>query len=170
MPSPRFASPSGGFFVHFKGVLDLGPDDVWISGGPPPEIAHWDGTHWTSYAVPNGNSQPLSSIVALSPGDIWAAGDGVTVEWNGSWRLTALYSVYQGFEVEPITMRNDELWGISGAGHQMVRWNGTAWAPIGRPYQNICLNGLAAAQNGDVWAVGIYPGNHARPAILHYRC
>ena len=50
----RLATPRGpqwGYLTSIDGTAD---DDIWLGGGSPagigyPEIAHWDGQHWTVY-------------------------------------------------------------------------------------------------------------------------
>ena len=66
--------------------------------GHPPYVLHWDGSRWTTASSPHLSSTYnfLQTAVAVSPGDVWAAGyrtvngrDVTFVEhWDGArWRV-----------------------------------------------------------------------------------
>jgi hypothetical protein len=159
-------------FGYLYGVLALAENDVWVVGEAGSTIAaHWDGSSWRSYAIPNGQFAHLHSLASLSPQDVWTTGaGGKTAEWShGRWRVRSVTP----HSAATIVVRRGELWGTTGLyNNVMSRWNGSTWAPLERAHRGIGLNGLAVDPNGDVWAVGIHVGNHVRhrSVMLHYRC
>jgi hypothetical protein len=71
------------------GVTAAGPSNVWASGYEAnanqqnfdiPYMLHWNGTAWTLTKTPNTGSEGslLAGVAALSPTDIWAAGQTST--------------------------------------------------------------------------------------------
>jgi len=70
------------------GVTALSTNNVWAAGAQlvrGPLIEHWNGTAWKVVASPNiGTSAVLSSIRAISPSDIWAAGCNACGDVGGS--------------------------------------------------------------------------------------
>jgi len=80
VPSPD----PGSVFTEYRAVVAVAPDDAWATGSYSSDgttfglpMVHWDGTSWTYVPVPNAGSvdNDLNSLVAISPGDIWAVGD-----------------------------------------------------------------------------------------------
>lgn len=87
--------------IHPQAITAIAKDDVWIVGvahGGVTFTTHWDGKQWTQVSSPHlGDLSQLSSVVAFSPHDIWAAGfytgaglTGLTLvmHWDGhSWSV-----------------------------------------------------------------------------------
>ena len=73
-----------------NGIYALATDNIWAVGYHPapngavlPLIEHWNGRRWTQFPeslVPRlaSGGNPLNSVSATSPQDIWAVGDAVT--------------------------------------------------------------------------------------------
>jgi hypothetical protein len=165
-------------FVYLKGLLVLGPNDVWVVGGPPPFAAHWNGTTWHSYPMPRGDTphwiyetRSLDSVVERARQHIVVSGDAGMFEWkDGSWARSR-YSLYDHYIADPLAVRGTELWGVGLVENQMVRLNASTWVPIGKPLAGVGLTHVTADPHGDVWAVGLHTGvNPQRPVIVHYHC
>lgn len=104
--------PVPGAIPVLEAVSADSSSDAWAVGTQM--IAHWDGTRWTrmtTSAIPSGGF--LNSVSALSPSDVWVAGQhfvGMGVQplvlhWNGtSW---------QRITVPDPTPGQTELWGVS---------------------------------------------------------
>ncbi len=116
-------------------VVALSTTDAWIagnydtsSGGTLPLLEQWNGAAWSvvSPATPNWSNVALTGITATSSADIWAVGSGL-----------------------PGTSQNLKPFAM--------QWNGATWSvastPTG-PGINTWLNGVAAANANEVWAVG----------------
>jgi hypothetical protein len=171
--------PSGAAVsVYLDAILALGPRNVWLTGGPPPFAAHWDGRKWTSYKLPTTDpledpSQSfMDSVAERTPHDILVAGNADTFEWrNGAWSVTG-YSDFHDSWTEAIASRGGTLWGLSGGqdaySGQLLQLAGSAWVPIGKPVLETTLGWLTTDSRGGVWAVGwtFQQG----PAIVHYQC
>jgi hypothetical protein len=139
-------------------VAAKAPDDVWVGGRQG--LGHWDGTHWTPVGkYPPPSSPEYSSIVVVSPTDIWATTRNELVErWDGTrWEL-----ISEG-QIDAIDGSTDSS--IIGVGSDNVgRWTGTRWVvhhlPTGS-FASGTLTAVSATSNHDVWAVGSYgEGGH----------
>jgi uncharacterized protein (TIGR03118 family) len=108
-------------------------NDVWAvgqagTGGPP--ILHFDGTNWTLVA-PHPDIE-ATSVVALSPTNVWAVGT-VGVFFN--------HRTHRQAAIE--------------------HWDGTSWsivpspAPTKSPGLDSFLNGITAISANNIWAVGL---------------
>ncbi len=95
---------SGTWNSFLGGVAAVSPTDMWAVGNSQDQISgndmnlseHWDGTAWTTVAMPqlgpDGND--LNDVAAISSNDVWAIGISNTTgfyqatafHWNGtSW-------------------------------------------------------------------------------------
>ncbi|HKP52692.1 MAG TPA: redoxin family protein [Chloroflexia bacterium] len=122
---------------------------IFGEGGSDSIAMHWDGTKWTHVGVdvpkpPEGSGPAqdhLSGVAALSKDDVWAVG------------------AYLRYGAKPL---ND-------TSPLAMHWNGKEWSyisipdprytlgPNGSAIENIgsnALSAIAAAPNGDLWAVG----------------
>jgi len=155
-----------------KGISADAANDVWVVGGNT--VLHFDGTNWT--AVPSPSKISLSSVTALSTGNVWAAGVGpglyfprATIEhWDGT-----IWSVVSS--PNPTTRGNSFLNGIAaatandvwavgggvGAGAVTEHWDGKSWTILTTPSGVSGLNGVTAHSDGTVVAVGVGTNNSA---------
>jgi hypothetical protein len=82
-------------YSFFVDILALAPDDVWVVGADYgsngfARVVHWDGAAWTpGQPVPEDYYvNPLVDIWGSSSADIYAAGDGVLLRYDGTrWRV-----------------------------------------------------------------------------------
>ena len=129
-------SPSAGTRDNvLTGVAALAPDDVWAVGSYPAAngaaltlTEHWDGSAWTIVPSPNVGStgSTLARVAALAPGDVWAVG----------------YYQTPGDAYQPLA----------------EHWDGSAWSVVAGPDGGpvgASLLGVAPADTGTVWAVGL---------------
>ncbi len=140
VPSPTFTDGGG-----LGGVAAVAADDVWAVGsasnGDSSQtlIEQWDGGSWNVVTSPNlnsNNTDNLSGVVALSSSDVWAVGDDYD-----------------------FTNQVDST--------LIEHWDGGAWsiAPSPSPGTGSYLDGVAAAADDDVWAVG---ATSSQPLIEHW--
>jgi len=111
------------------------PNDVWAVGYQfscttliKPLVLHWNGRRWSEVATPALNPEDNSAllgIVARAPDDIYAVG------YHPAENLAVLTLV--------------------------EHWNGEEWSVVPSPNLSptgCILSGIAAAPNGELWAVG----------------
>ncbi len=170
VPSPNREGNGGGNNV-LSGVSAVTASDAWAVGnvfyGQPDIqktlIERWNGTGWSLVRSPNPGPGPfslfdaLSAVSALSPSNVWAAGQysganaekTLIVHWNGtSWAKVA--SPGPGFvnnDVQLTGLSASSPTNIWAAGYYfrfsntidnnektfVLRWNGTRWARVASP-------------------------------------
>jgi hypothetical protein len=168
--------------------------DVWAVGvqatftSNDPLALHWNGTSWTSVAVPtpvpdceDGNIQwtgnSLNDVDALAPNDVWAVGgdcygiDTLAEHWNGSsWSIVPGAQIPGGdwatlYGVEAVSTSN--VWAVGYAGEEsplMEHWNGQAWSIVSVPGSGY-LGDMASTGPSDIWAVG---SSNTGPLVEHF--
>lgn len=195
--------------AELNGVSADGPDDVWAVGDTVNSqgvdrrtlALHWDGTAWSVVRTPNfsvtpGSGSILNSVVAISPTDAWAVGQGLNNDAN---QLVALIEHWDGtswHEVKTPTPLGAAQWltGVSADGpsdvwavgvddstltaHTLtVHFGGSGWKIVASPTD---INGtpendlfaVTVISPADVWAVGMETNvndqNFRRPLLLHW--
>jgi plastocyanin len=170
-----------------EGVSATGPSEAWAVGfvsdkltGNRTLIERWDGSAWTRVPSPNPSttSNSLTSVLAVAPDDVWAAGsqydgaDNVTLvlHWDGSaWVTVASPSVPdEGNVLNALAaVSAGDLWAVGYhyptgdiVYHTLAEhWNGVAWTiastvnPGGLDTYNY-LTGIASTLEGQAWTVG----------------
>jgi hypothetical protein len=174
------ASPRIRFGV-LSGVGGTSGRDIWAIGRKLARptvtvIEHYDGHAWTRVASPSPvtDYMDFGAIKALSPRDVWAAGDYLNAKgvsrtviehYNGrSWTIVPSPDIGSGdnFLSGIAALGPQNVWAVGRArvGARFVplalRWNGHAWSartlPAAGPGDNT-LNGITNAA-GNLWAVG----------------
>lgn len=183
-----------------------GPDDVWATGVTYPDqhgglgspyVVHWDGTSWSRVSAPTGDGwTSLSSVVAVSPTEAWAAGSvGRSGQYrpvlehltNGEWHIARLPGAVHGVELMGLAGSGpSDVWlvgyryesapGSLGAGQQGVyhalsyHWDGTSWTAIATPSpgRHALLNGVSDKGAGATWAVGGSPSSDSTQLRLQW--
>ncbi len=139
---------------------------------------------WNVVSSPDASSEnnALTSVTAISPNDVWAAGnttingvDQTLIEqWNGtSWNIVPSPSVGSGNNflsgVAAVTS-SKTVWAVgfdtngSGVYQTLIeQWKGPSWNVVTSPNagsgQN-SLNGVVAISAKTTWAVGQYANNN----------
>lgn len=131
-------------------------------------IAHWDGARLELSTRPKGHS--LWGISAVSPANVWAAGDdgrqALIEHWNGArWRRLSTPRGIVG--LEDIAMQSPTSGWAVGQTNDFrplaMHWNGRLWKKqvlLRRPNEGV-LHAVAGASADDVWAVGMQGGEHS---------
>lgn len=135
--------------------------DAWAVGGYRAHgqartlAAHWDGDTWSIAPTPNRNTDSaLTSVVALSPDNVWASGtsnfykaiphgskfsfpDVMLLHWNGlRWKLTPSPKAQMFEGPSRLTATSDgAAWAAGGCyfDNVILRWNGERWTPGNGP-------------------------------------
>ena len=62
-----------------NGMAATSANDIWLNTNTG--FLHWNGTSWTSYAVPDTR---VWDMAAISPNDVWAVGPYFIRHWDGT--------------------------------------------------------------------------------------
>lgn len=157
----KVTSPNGDAAAGnvLAGVAAISSNDVWAVGaynrsgsysgdGIDFTLAeHWNGSSWSKVSSPNVNAgssfNTLNAVAAVSSSDVWAVGD-----------YTGGYLYYSG--PRPL----------------IEHWDGSSWSIAGSlpdPGEDAVLNGIAAFDTNNVWAVGtLDPYGSPQPLVMHW--
>lgn len=199
VPNPASAQP--GAFLDALTVVS--PTEIWAVGeqfssngdGSTPLAEHWDGSTWSTVAIPAGTGpySSLDSVSADSAGDIWAAGlqgtlngDGAPLleHWDGSgWSTQQIPDVDSSTEPPHVyAAAADDVWltvqDYSGAPGSFLHWDGATWTtePVPGPHEYGAvdvLGDISGTGPGDIWATAIFvesADNSYLEQIYHLSC
>jgi plastocyanin len=218
-------SDAGGFVQQWNGVswtTRLGPTttgyffgvaatstDVWVvgerfdsfNGNFISLVRRWDGTSWSTVPTPNGpagTDNRLESVVALSPVDVWAAGQWydpngtdsgpLLIHWDGvSWTEEPPPDLSPGGDAqirELSASGPDEIWAVGtyttntdGSGYHgtlVLNWDGGQWTQIpaedlGTDFDSAnFFSGVTALSDTDAWAVGGFGNDFATQGLIEH--
>lgn len=144
-PSSALDALSGVAVLSASNIWAVGDDAGSMTGPFRTLIEHWTGHAWKRVPSPNPGigSDYLNSVTAVSPSNIWAAGE---------------YS--------------DQSGGITPDKTLILHWNGRTWKKVSSPNPGRSFDSLGtirAVSATSVWAVGTYAGSdfHDRSFALH---
>src|SRR5215472_14103243 len=132
-----------------------------ISGGSPeiPVAEHWNGTAWSSSALPAAVTSSAQSSIeassASSPTDIWTVTQfgGFVLHWNGAWSVaTQIPGSGQLTGVTAISSTNVWVFGSGGFTGGLGTWhyNGSTWTQQTGNAAGIASASALSASN--IWA------------------
>jgi hypothetical protein len=169
----------------FDAVTGVSGHDVWAVGEAQKDensptktlTAHWNGARW--HLISNPGSQPsgyhlLVAAAAVSSDDVWAAGGGLVMRWDGSaWKVVDP-GVSGGFLFGMTGVPSGDVWAVGFTGGVdtqtalIEHWRGARWsATTGPPLPIPQLLAASADSVHDVWAVGNAGG---RPLVERRSC
>jgi hypothetical protein len=157
-----------------------------------PLALHWDGSAWTSAAVPlpsGGTNAMLERSSALSSTDVWSVGavrlrsrrgrtSNLIEHWGGTaWSVIPSPNV--GVHVDQLVgvdaVSASEAWAVGTRGrsigdHALIEhWNGVSWSVVPNGLHHAYLVDVSASGPTDAWAVGIKTSrNSDGPVTLHW--
>ncbi|MFI6338808.1 hypothetical protein [Streptomyces sp. NPDC050535] len=112
-----------------SGLHILAADDVWAAGATfsGAAVSHWNGQAWQQTIVDGFPRSSVSSVLAVSPTEVWAGG---TAGFVGG---------PPGRPIPPL----------------LVRWDGQAWSQVTVPTDFGSVNSLAPASSGALGWVSV---------------
>ena len=184
--------------AYLRGVGSSSGTDLWAvgyqtthSGTETTLIEHYDGAAWTIVPSPNPTSPAsyLSSVAAVAPNDVWAAGhylDGalyrtLVEHWDGtSWTIVQTPNGGDGANaLNGIAVAGpNDIWTV---GYQLnvsgtvtatlvLHFDGVSWNIIPSPNPGPVASSLAAvavSPDGLIWAAGFYnDGTQGRTLLI----
>ncbi|MFB9908221.1 hypothetical protein [Allokutzneria oryzae] len=164
VPEAVAAVPGGG-------VLAVGMNTPGSIKDGVPDVQSWDGTRWRRQVLPQLGKGGLTSIAALAPDDVWAAGyttggtqTTLVVHWDGrTWRkVDAPSAVGANTWISGLTaVGPGEVWAVGGSVKGsaerpfVMRWDGRAWTATQTPdVADGRLRAVGRTGGGELWAVG----------------
>ncbi len=96
----------------------------------------------------------LFTVEALSENDVWAAGSGNFLHWDGTtWNVVA--KPVAGDVRGMVAIATDDVWafGFNADSNFILHWDGVAWSKSFNPNESVM--GLVAFSENDVWAMGL---------------
>ncbi len=154
-----------------------------ISGGQPvssivqPSVSTDKCNNWqrVSIAGKQGAEGALNSIIAISPNNLWAVGDGSLIEHGDgvTWKTVKVPAKANTLQAIAAVSAND-IWavGVQESTVITLHWNGTLWAVVSTPTlssKSSVLTSVVAIAHNNVWAVGSTDVNDEQHAlILHW--
>ncbi len=128
-------------------------DDVWVvgTGGT---ILRGSGAKAFERQAPTVTANVLFSVWALSPTDVWAAGDRVGVHFNGTAWAVRPVALETTLSVWGVAV--DDVWAVGGAGPMIgpvTHYDGAAWMNVASP-RGMGLQSVRGLAANDIWAVG----------------
>ncbi|MGH4031173.1 hypothetical protein ACQB60_19805 [Actinomycetota bacterium Odt1-20B] len=111
------------------GLHILAADDVWAAGAADSSaaVAHWNGQGWQQSKVDGTPRSSVSSVLAVSPTEVWAGGTGGFIGGPPGRPIPAL----------------------------LVRWDGQAWSRVTIPTNFGSIHSLAPAASGKLGWVSV---------------
>ena len=175
---------------YLNSVVAISVNDVWAVGISSPSsnpqgaltlTEHWNGRQWNVVKSPNpGSNDTLSSVVAVSPNDVWTLGyfenaqhtyQTLTAHWNGTqWSIVKSANPDTKLNVlnAATVIAANDIWAVgyasnSDANHAQTlieHWNGFQWSvvknpnPPGEGNNNWFFAVAAVPSSSTIWAVG----------------
>jgi hypothetical protein len=158
--------------------------NVWVLGNDDnglvtQKLFRYDGSHWHTMSVPDGN---FDNLMVLSATDVWVTGQISCTgskcvtdvwQWNGSTWLahpigTTVYSIdaSSGSNVWAVG-----LGGVNSKGEGTVaayRWAGTHWTPVVMAHPDMSgWPGIAMPSASNIWIEG-WRGTSSQVLALHW--
>jgi hypothetical protein len=170
-PTPRV------LVTDFLEAVDTtGPTDAWAVGWASPDITtgptapialHWDGISWQSVPPPSTENTELYAVDALTPSNVWVAGQTWTSEsgqqpyvahFDGtSWHRVATPTLnYGGRLADIVALSPSNIVAVGKAtysGLLLLHWDGSSWVREASPTAQD-LTGAAAVGPNTFWALG----------------
>ncbi|MFI5275992.1 MAG: hypothetical protein ACHQ1E_01885 [Ktedonobacterales bacterium] len=167
LPSLSTAIGFAGVAAKPGAVLAVGQTAI-SNGYGATVVGQWTGSQWTRLTSPSPGTltNELNGLAVIGPKDIWAVGDSaagaLSERWDGAqWTVvSAPNSATSDNYLNAVAGTSaSDVWAVgSGAGKfgpgVAEHWDGSAWTQAQVPAHAGALNGVAALNTTDVWAVG----------------
>jgi hypothetical protein len=169
-------------YSAFTATAAASTTDAWAFGttngaGLPapgtPVAEHWNGTRWSSSALPAGLSSTIAAASVGPASNVWAVTEvgGDILHWDGSRWAIADHVPGSGLMFTGITpVSNTDVWafGSSSAGPGIGTWHfdGTTWTQV--TGSAVGLVSASAVSATDVWGIGSTARGPSGDILTHY--
>jgi hypothetical protein len=162
--------PDPGVSSALEAVDATSSTDVWAVGATNDGVSdaslieHWDGGQWT--VSPNPGNKGLLAVAALSPTDVWVAGEAqLVMHYDGTgWNVVAHPPLEEGDLRSASALGPNDVWFAGGmeseAGGEValtMHWDGALLGvvpPVVPDVEGSEFRSIVALSPTDVWAVG----------------
>ncbi len=148
---------------NLNAVSALDSTHVWAVGdninSTTDQVAFYNGTSWAVQPQTVTSGQKLLGVVAIAANDVWAVGmAGWVGNFNGtSWTFSQPAGIGASVNLTGVDgTDSSHVWATAASG-AVYFFNGTSWAvqsSAATADSAKQLNGIAAVDSSDVWAVG----------------
>lgn len=116
----------------------------------------------------NPGAQTIQSIWPISPSDIWAVGNGVTLlHFDGNtWTAKPAPVGATGNLYGVWASASNNVWAV-GDGSLILHYDGTSWSTVVSP-STLRLWSISGVSSSDIWAVGDSATTTTQGTALHY--
>ena len=154
--------------------------DIWAVTFEDGYVLHYNGVKWTvaKKLSVNGVTGVFTSVVAISPKNVWAFGNSGFGPGMGTWHFdgttwrhetTAMLGDNIGV-ASAVSASN--IWGIGAAtapADEIERFNGSSWtAQSNSLLTGLTFTGIRAFTPSSIWATGQPSGSATQSYLLHY--
>lgn len=127
-----------------------GNERIWAVGAGGKVVA-FDGTFWALQQAPTDAT--LRAVAARADDDVWAAGDGAVVRWNGlRWVAVPMPAGFDAVTWSGLGAVGDEVWMWGDAG--VWRHDGVTLRQVILDVPTGAVRDVEAVAPDDVWLVG----------------
>lgn len=175
------ASFEGGPKPYFvPEALDSAADgQAWVVGklvndaikNQHPVVHRWDGKAWTKQTLPDVGKGQLSTVLVVSPNDVWAAGftsasgahqKSLIMHWDGKTWSTVPSPTADGHTwISGLHAVGRDVFAVGGSNNGAddrpfaARWDGRTWRVTPTPpVSDGRLRAVTSTGDGEVWALG----------------
>jgi hypothetical protein len=138
-----------------------------------PVAEHWNGTEWSSSALPSGLSSEIDAASAVSASSVWAVTEigGDILHWNGSaWSVSDHVPGSDLLFTGITAVSNSDVWafgfGNLGPGIGTWHYNGHTWTKVNG--SAVGLESASAVSATNIWAIGSPSEGPAGGVLEHY--
>jgi hypothetical protein len=155
-------------YSAYQAVVAPGADSAWAFGttnaaGEPapgtPVAERWNGTKWSSSALPSGLSSEIFAASAVSASSVWAVTEvgGDILHWNGSaWSVSDDVPGTDLLFTGITAVSNSDVWAFGfssvGPGNGTWHYNGHTWTQVTGSAVGLVEASAVSAKN--IWAIG----------------
>jgi hypothetical protein len=169
-------------YSMYTAVAAPAADNAWAFGttngdaapAPGTPVAeHWNGTKWSSSALPSGLHSEIDAASTVSASSVWAVTEigGDILHWNGSaWSVADDVPGSDLLFTGITAVNNSDVWAFGfssfGPGNGTWHYNGHTWTKVNG--SAVGLESASAVSATNIWGIGSPSEGPAGGVLEHY--